>query len=120
MFVLFFGWAGYFLHALIRFRASRQPKADHVGVRNHLSTWVEVGVAVTEGVLLIGFAVPLWARSVDQFPPTNQSVEIRVTGRQYNWLARYPGKDGVFGKQDVKFITGANPLGIDPNDPNAK
>src|SRR5688572_32687417 len=53
MFVLFFGWAGYFLHALIRFRASRQPKADHVGVRNHLSTWVEVGVAVTEGVLLI-------------------------------------------------------------------
>ena len=120
MFVLFFGWAGYFLHALIRFRASRQPKADHVGVRNHLSTWVEIGVAVTEGVLLIGFAVPLWAKSVEKFPPENQSVVIRVTGRQYNWLARYPGKDGVFGKQDVKFITGANPLGIDPNDPNAK
>ena len=30
MFVLFIGWAGYFIHALIRFRASRQAKADHI------------------------------------------------------------------------------------------
>jgi len=120
MFVLFFGWAGYFIHALIRFRASRQPKADHVGVRNHLSTWVEVGVAITEGVLLIGFAIPLWASSVEEFPAVANSVEIRVTGRQYNWIARYPGKDGTFGKQDVKFVSGANPLGIDQADPNAK
>src|SRR6476620_129944 len=71
MLALFIGWAGYFIHALIRFRSSRQPKADHHGVQNHMSTYVEVGVAVVEAVLLIGFAVPLWARSVEKFPAEN-------------------------------------------------
>ncbi len=120
MFVLFIGWAGYFLHALIKFRASNNKTADHVGVRNHLSTWVEIAVAITEGVLLIGFAVPLWAKSVEKFPPEKQSVVIRVTGKQFNWISRYPGKDGVFGKQDIKFVSGQNPLGTDPSDPNLK
>jgi|ERR1043166_5431147 cytochrome c oxidase subunit 2 len=120
MFVLFIGWAGYFIHALIRYRASRNPNADHVGVRNHLSTYVEVGVAVTEAVLLIGFAVPLWAKSVEKFPAEKESVVIRVTGKQFNWMARYPGTNGVFGKQDLKFISSNNPLGTDPNDANGK
>lgn len=120
MFVLFVGWAGYFIHALIKFRASKNPKADHIGVQNHLSTWVEVGVAITEGVLLIGFAVPLWASSVEKFPAEKESVVIRVTGRQFNWMARYPGTNGIFGKQDLKFITGENGLGLDPSDPNGK
>src|SRR6185503_8648012 len=108
MLVLFIGWAGYFIHALIKFRASRNRKADHIGVQNHYSTYVEVGVAVVEAVLLIGFAVPLWAKSVEKFPPEANSVVIRVTGKQFNWIARYPGKDGVFGKQDVKFVSGQN------------
>ena len=120
MAVLFVGWCGYFIHALIRFRSSRQPKADHVGVQNHMSTYVEVGVAVVEAVLLLGFAIPLWASSVEKFPAEKDSVVIRVTGRQFNWLARYPGKDGVFGKQDLKFVTGPNALGIDPGDAAAK
>jgi cytochrome c oxidase subunit II len=120
MFVLFVGWAIYFLYVLFRFRRSRNPQADHLGVQNHFSTWVEVGVAITEGVLLIGFAVPLWAKSVEKFPAEKESVVIRVTGRQFNWLARYPGKDGVFGKQDLKFVTGQNGLGVDPADVNGK
>lgn len=120
MAALFVGWSGYFIHALIRFRSSRQPKADHVGVQNHLSTYVEVGVAVVEAVLLLGFAIPLWASSVEKFPAEKESVVIRVTGRQFNWMARYPGKDGVFGSQDLKFVTGLNPLGVNTNDVASK
>src|SRR5436190_19163792 len=104
MFVLFIGWAIYFLYVLLRFRATRNAQADHAGVQSHFSTWVEVGVAVTEGVLLIGFAVPLWASNVDKFPPEKESTLIRVTGQQFAWNARYPGTNGVFGKQDVKFV----------------
>jgi len=120
MFALFVGWAIYFLYVLFRFRRTRNPQADHLGVQSHFSTYVEVGVAVTEAVLLIGFAVPLWAKSVEKFPPEKNSVVIRVTGRQFNWLARYPGTNGVFGKQDIKFVTGQNPLGLDMNDPLGK
>jgi cytochrome c oxidase subunit 2 len=120
MFVLFVGWTIYFLYVLFRFRSSRNVQADHLGVQNHYSTYVEVGVAIVEGVLLIGFAVPLWAKSVEKFPAEKNSIVIRVTGRQFNWMARYPGQDGVFGKQDVKFVSGQNMLGIDPADASGK
>jgi cytochrome c oxidase subunit 2 len=120
MAVLFVGWSLYFIYVLFRFRRTANPGADHTGVRSHFSTYVEVGVAVIEAVLLIGFAVPLWAKSVEKFPAEKESVVIRVTGKQFNWISRYPGKDGVFGKQDLKFITGQNQLGIDPNDASGK
>lgn len=121
MLALFVGWGLYFLYALFRFRASRQNRADHVGVRSHFSTYVEVGVAVIEAVLLIGFAIPLWARSVEKFPAEKESVVIRLTGRQFNWITRYPGADGVFAKQDLKFLEASkNPLGVDPADPKGK
>jgi cytochrome c oxidase subunit II len=120
MAVLFVGWSLYFVYVLFRFRRTRNPQADHLGVQNHFSTWVEVGVAVTEAGLLLGFAIPLWASNVEKFPAEKNSVVIRVTGKQFNWMPRYPGKDGIFGKQDLKFVTGQNPTGLDPNDANGK
>ncbi len=120
MAVLFVGWGIYFVYVLLRFRRTRNANADHIGVQSHFSTYVEVGVAVTEAVLLIGFAIPLWARNVEKFPAEKESVVVRVVGRQFNWIARYAGKDGLFGKQDVKLVTGANPMGIDQNDPGMK
>ena len=121
MLALFVGWGLYFLYVLFRFRATRQTRADHVGVRSHFSTYVEVGVAVTEAVLLIGFALPLWASSVEKFPAEKESVVIRLTGRQFNWISRYAGADGTFAKQDIKFLEPAkNPLGVDRLDPKGK
>ena len=120
MFLLFLGWSIYFVYVLFRFRSSRHTRADHVGVRSHFSTWVEVGVAITEGALLLGFALPLWAKSVEQFPAEKDSVVIRLTGRQFNWIARYAGKDGAFGKQDLKFVSAQNQMGVDPADAQAK
>jgi hypothetical protein len=61
-------WSVYFVYSLWRFRATRNPKADYIGVRSHASTWLEVGVASFEAVLLIGFAIPLWGKVVDDFP----------------------------------------------------
>ena len=59
MVALFVGWFAYFLYAIWRFRASRNPKADYVGVTNHSSSYIEVAVAIAEGVLLFALAVPL-------------------------------------------------------------
>ena len=113
MLVLFVGWLAYFLYVLVRFRKSKNPQASHTGVQNHLSTYVEVGVAVVEAVLLLGFAMPLWAKAIDEFPTAKDNpVTIRVTGRQFNWVAHYPGADGQFGDQDTKFVAGNNPTGI--------
>jgi len=120
MFALFVGWTAYFLYTIWRFRKSRNPKADYVGTTTHASSWIEGAVALVEGVLLIGFAIPLWARAVDKFPLPSESTVMRITGRQFNWIARYPGADGKFGSNRIDLVSNDNQMGIDKTDPAAK
>jgi cytochrome c oxidase subunit 2 len=112
MIVLFIGWAAYFLYTLWRFRRGRNPKASYVGVTSHASSYLEVAVAGVEVILLVGFAVPLWARVVDKFPAEKDSQMLRVTAQQFAWSARYPGADGKYGKQDIQLVSSSNPMGL--------
>src|SRR5712671_962395 len=120
MLALFIGWIIYFFYAVNRFRSSRNPKADYVGVKNHASSVVELGVVFAEAVLLIFIAVPLWARAVDKFPDAKDSTVIQVVAQQFAWNARYASPDGTFGKEDMKFVTTDNMFGVDPADASAK
>lgn len=124
MAVLFIGWLGYFVVAVYRFRKSANPKADHTGARSHFSTYAEIGVAAVEVLLLLGFAVPLWAKAVDQFPvatgnPETDPIEIQIMAQQFAWNAHYTGPDGKWGRQDISFAS-KNPFGIDDTDPAGK
>jgi Heme/copper-type cytochrome/quinol oxidases, subunit 2 len=120
MILLFVGWLAYFAYALFRFHKSRNPKADYVGVKNHASNYIEGAVAIIEGVLLIGVAVPLWAKAVDKVPKDSESTVVQVVAQQFAWNVRYPGKDGIFAKQDMKLVSATNVFGIDLTDPNGK
>ncbi len=120
MLVLFVGWSAFFIYILIRFRRRRQQTADHAGVKSHASSYLEVGVAVFEGVLLIGFAFPLWADRVEEFPAEEESTVVRVIAEQFAWNMHYPGRDGVFGLTDQSLVSPTNPVGVDRNDPYAK
>ena len=119
--VLFVGWLAYFLYAIFRFRKSSHPKADYVGVKGHVSNYIEGGVALFEAILLIGFAVPLWAKVVSQPPSEKDSTVIHVLAKQFNWNAHYAGPDGIMGRQDPALSISSDPFGIDrKKDPNAK
>jgi len=121
MLILFVGWGGFIAYTLIRFRRSRNPVADYAGVRSHRSTYLEIGVAVVEAVLLFGFAIPLWAARVDRMPPEGEALVVQVTAEQFAWNVHYPGPDRVFGRTDIKLLDlQANPLGLDRTDPAAK
>jgi cytochrome c oxidase subunit 2 len=121
MLMLFLGWGGFIAYTLIRFRKSRQPVAIYTGVKSHRSTYLEVGVAVVEGVLLFGFAIPLWAARVDRMPPAHEALVVQVTGEQFAWNVHYAGPDGKFGRTDIKLIDSqSNSLGLDRSDPAAK
>ncbi len=74
MFILFVGWGGFFAYCLVRFRRSRHPVANYTGVKSHTSSYLEVGVAVVEAILLFGFAIPLWAARVDRMPSAKRSA----------------------------------------------
>ena len=120
MIVLFVGWLAYFAYTLFRFHRSRNPKADYFGVRNHASSYIEGAVALVEGILLVAVAVPFWARAVDKFPKESESTRIQVVAQQFAWNVRYPGKDGVFGRQDMNYVSETNVFGIDPKDDHGK
>ncbi|MGE0517780.1 MAG: cytochrome c oxidase subunit II [Candidatus Binatia bacterium] len=117
MAVLFIGWSIYFVVALVKFRASRNPHANPRGVRNHASSYVEVGVIVAEAILLLGFSVPLWAERVNDFPKEEDSTVVRVIGQQFAWNIHYPGSDGKFGSTKATLVDGQNnPIGLDRSD----
>lgn len=121
MFVLFVGWLGFYLLALWKFRRGANPRADYVGVKGHLSTYLEVGVAVVEAVLLVGLAIPIWARAVDRMPTAaDNPVEVQIMGMQFKWNAHYAGVDGKWGKQDIKLASATNPYGLDGADAATK
>jgi len=46
------------------------------------------------------------------------AMQVEVIGKQFNWIFRYPGKDGAFGKKYFKNINDAdNMLGLIWDDP---
>jgi cytochrome c oxidase subunit 2 len=113
---LFVGWSAFFIFVLIRFHKSRHPKADHAGVKSGISTHLEFSCVLIEAVLLIGFAIPLWAKRVNEFPTGQDAILVHVVGQQFNWTFHMPGPDGQFGKRNIDLVTNSNPLGIDSKD----
>ncbi len=61
----------------------------------------------------------LWAasRESDICP----GLHVEVTGVQFQWYFRYPGRDGIFGVTRPTLVSApaGNPLGLDREDPHA-
>ena len=120
MAALFVGWSAFFVYVLLRFRKSRHPVADHEGVKSGISTHLEFAVVLIEAVLLVGFAIPLWAKRVNEFPDDKDAIVVHAIGQQFNWNYHLPGPDGQFGKRSIGLLTNSNPVGLDSSDPAAK
>jgi len=120
MLVLFVGWIIYFGYVLFRFNAARNKKASYEGSKSKLPSYVELAIVAVEAVLLLGIAVPLWAKNVNQFPKPEDATVVQIMAQQFAWNVRYPGLDGKFGQQDMKLIASDNVFGVDPADPAGK
>ena len=116
MLVLFVGWGIFFIVSLIKFRSSKNKKANYKGVESHYSSVLEAAVAVIEIVILFGFAFPIWAERVNSVPDARDAETIRVIAQQYAWNMHYPGPDGKFGDTRVDLVDEQdNPIGLDRN-----
>ena len=114
MLVLFVGWGIFFIVSLIKFRESKNKKANYKGVESHYSSVLEGAVAVIEIVILFGFAFPIWAERVNDVPDSRDAEYIRVIAQQYAWNIHYPGADGIFGDTKVELVAEQdNPIGVD-------
>lgn len=62
--------------------------------------------------VLVGFGLYYWYQITGDAPKNAMNVEI--TGKQFGWIYRYPGKDNTFGKKYFRNIRDAesNELGL--------
>ena len=62
--------------------------------------------------LLVGFGLYYWFKITGEAP--DNAMRIEITGRQFGWIYRYPGKDNTFGKKYFRMIDEAegNSLGM--------
>ena len=110
MLVLFIGWGIFFIVSLVKFRASKNKKANYKGVESHYSSVLEATVAVIEIVILFGFAFPIWAERVNDVPDTRDAETVRVIAQQYAWNIHYPGPDGKLSYGGYCFPKDTNAL----------
>ncbi len=100
-----------------RYQYSEKRKVFYFPHNNKLEViWTVVpAIALT---VLVGFGLMYWFQITGEAP--KNAMQIEVTGKQFNWLIRYPGKDGVFGKKYYRNISDAdnNALGLLWDDPN--
>ena len=116
MLVLFVGWGIFFIVSLVKFRESKNKKANYKGVESHYSSVLEGAIAVIEIVILFGFAFPIWDERVNDVPDSRDAESIRVIAQQYAWNIHYPGEDGKFGDTRVDLVDEQdNPIGLDRN-----
>jgi cytochrome c oxidase subunit 2 len=78
---------------------------------------VSVAIILFLGLGILGHSA--WA-AVRYAGPESGSLQIEVTGVQFQFMFRYPGPDGRFGRLDPALISAStsNPLGLDPADPD--
>lgn len=68
---------------------------------------------------VLALSTPVWAKMYG--PPPEDALVIEVVGKQFEWIVRYPGKDGKFGRTKPALVRDAdNPLGLDEEDPDAR
>ncbi len=114
--ILLMGWSIFLVYVLFRFHKSRHPRANYYGAKTKITTHLEVSVVIVEAVLLIGFAFPLWAKRVNEFP-VEQAERVRVIAQQFNFIFHYPGADKKFGPRKIELVDASNAIGLDRSTP---
>lgn len=101
-----------------KYRGKKDQKALYFADNNKLEAiWSVIPAVVLAGLILYGLFAWTNIMFVDEDEDT---IVIELYAQQFNWKARYSGTDNVLGKANVRFIEGANAVGVDLADPYAQ
>lgn len=99
-----------------KYQASEKRQAFYFPHNNKLEViWTVIPAIVL--TVMVGFGLFYWFRMTGEAP--KEAMVVEITGSQFKWEYRYPGKDKVLGKKFYKQINDANnnPLGQLWDDP---
>lgn len=103
-----------------KYKGEKGKKALFFADNNKLEfIWTIIPVIVLAGLILYGLNTWISITSIDE---TEDPLVIELYAQQFNWKARYAGKDNTLGKANVRLIDidRSNILGLDEADPNAQ
>jgi len=78
--------------------------------------WTIIPVIVLAGLIIYGLFT--WS-DIMNFEEEEDSIVIELYAKRFAWEARYAGADNTLGNANVRFIEGANTVGIDVSDTDA-
>lgn len=112
--IVFFATQAVLFWFAFRYQSTEKRTAFYYPHNNKLEIiWTTVPAIAMAALVAIGLRN--WLNVTSEAPKDANVIEI--VGKQFNWIVRYPGKDGVLGKRDFRKIDDANNiLGLDWND----
>jgi len=96
-----------------RYQEKEKSKAFFFPHNNTMEIIWTVIPAIALTVLVV-IGLRNWFSFTGEAP--DNALKVEVTGMQFKWTFRYPGKDNTFGKKYFRMIDNTNPLGLEWKD----
>jgi cytochrome c oxidase subunit 2 len=95
---------------LFQYRHSEKRRAHFLPHNNTIEKVWTIAPAIVLTILVV-FGFFTWQKIMNT-TDVNGDINVDITGHQFAWEIRYPGKDGKLGPKDFKLISAANKLGV--------
>lgn len=116
IFVVFFITQILLFYFAYKYQYNKNRRADYIPENHKLEIiWTVIPTIVLGGMIVYGLTV--WNRITAPAPDNAQVIEIY--GKQFDWTARYAGKDNKLGSSNFMKINSSNSLGVDSLDKNS-
>src|SRR3982074_1884947 len=113
---VFFAVIAFMAYCVFRFHHKEGRQAAYNPENKKLEWWLTIGTAMGVGAMLAPGLI-VWHQFVTV--PAD-ATEIEVMGQQWRWSYRLPRKKSRMRTSDVRNISSATPLGLNPDDPHGQ
>lgn len=97
-----------------KYRGTNKTKAVFITHNNKLEMIWTIIPAVALAFIIV-FGLKYWNEITTEANDPNRVV-IELYAKQFDWTARYAGKDQKLGESEYRQISGSNPVGMDTSD----
>jgi cytochrome c oxidase subunit 2 len=103
-------------YAVYRYRHRKGGRAHYEPENKKLEWWL-LGLTTVGVASMLAPGLFVWAKFVDV---PKDAMVVEALAQQWNWMYRFPGKDGKLGTVDAKYVSSDNPFGMNPGDPSGQ
>ncbi len=103
-------------YCIIKYRYNKDRRADYEPENSKLEWWL-TGITTVGVAAMLAPGLFVWSDFVNV--PEDAHI-VEGLGQQWHWTYRMPGEDGELGTVDSRFVSDANPFGMDPDDPRGQ